>query len=394
MLRTGRERLREEPEELVDSYGRHRGSLLFILQEVINRWRAGALRANGPTDEAWTGIGDPHFLFAGSTPLDSSGPKGGITMTIKPLRTAIFACSCVAGVALLAGLTGCGSESPEPQRAEQPEPAEGQPEQPEQLPSDEPSPAVPELPGEPAWPAPELPGAAPEQPEPAEPGPEPPSFPQPPVGEPPSAVEPPRGSEPGPTGPAPGGPSPIQPPPEEPPPEELPPMETPATSPEVVPAEPSVTSSAFEQGEPIPKKYTGDGEDVSPPLAWSGLPAGTKQLALVCDDPDAPRPEPWVHWVIYAIPPQTAGLSEGVPRTERLADPPGALQGKSSWPTDNLGYRGPAPPPDHGPHRYFFKLYALDTALALKPGLSKDELLKAIEGHVLAEAQLTGTYDR
>jgi Raf kinase inhibitor-like YbhB/YbcL family protein len=164
--------------------------------------------------------------------------------------------------------------------------------------------------------------------------------------------------------------------------------------PAVTPGRLSVTSSAFQAGQPIPKKYTGDGEDVSPALAWSGLPTGTKQLALICDDPDAPRTEPWVHWVIYAIPPDTAGLPEGLPRSERLANPPGALQGRNSWPTDNLGYRGPAPPPAHRPHRYFFKLYALDTALALKPGLSKDELLEAITGHVLAEGQLLGMYDR
>jgi Raf kinase inhibitor-like YbhB/YbcL family protein len=242
---------------------------------------------------------------------------------------------------------------------------------------------------------------------------EPPGFPQP-SGEPPAGVEPPAGSEPGATEPPPGEPSPLEafsrelpdaelpgtelPPVGEPtterPPAEPPSFETPSAPPTRVPAGLNITSSAFQQGKTVPKEHTGDGEDVSPPLAWSGLPAGTKQLALICDDPDAPRDEPWVHWVIYAIPPQTAGLPEGVPRTERLENPPGALQGRNSWPTDNIGYRGPAPPPKDDAHRYFFKLYALDTALKLAPGLSKDELLAAIKGHVLAEGQLLGTYDR
>lgn len=158
-----------------------------------------------------------------------------------------------------------------------------------------------------------------------------------------------------------------------------------------------ITSTAFKPGEPIPAKYTDDGDDVSPPLAFSGVPEGTHELALICDDPDAPspkkpRPDPWVHWVLYKIPPQTKALAEGVPGSARLDDPPGALQGKNSWPT--TGYRGPAPPPGSGTHRYFFKLYALDTELELEPGADKAALLKAMSDHVLGEGELVGTYER
>ena len=157
----------------------------------------------------------------------------------------------------------------------------------------------------------------------------------------------------------------------------------------------TLSSSAFTQGHPIPKKYTGEGEDVSPPLAWSGLPAGTKELALICDDPDAPRDEPWVHWVIYKIPATASGLPEGVPKKSRLKEPAGALQGKNSWPEgENIGYGGPMPPPGHGVHHYYFKLYALDMALEVEPGLNKKALLEKMQGHILAETELMGTYER
>ncbi|NIP84815.1 MAG: YbhB/YbcL family Raf kinase inhibitor-like protein [Planctomycetales bacterium] len=156
----------------------------------------------------------------------------------------------------------------------------------------------------------------------------------------------------------------------------------------------TITSPAFEDGQPIPQKYTGDGQDRSPPLSWSHLPAGTKQLALICDDPDAPRAEPWVHWVIYQLPAKLDSLPEGVPQRERLEEPAGALQGANSWPSgQTIGYRGPAPPAGK-PHRYYFKLYALDTQLDLKPGLGKEDLLRAMEGHILGEGQLMGTYRR
>ncbi|MDR3634881.1 MAG: YbhB/YbcL family Raf kinase inhibitor-like protein [Isosphaeraceae bacterium] len=154
----------------------------------------------------------------------------------------------------------------------------------------------------------------------------------------------------------------------------------------------TVKSTAFDEGQAIPKRYTGDGEDLSPPLSWSQLPAGTKSLALVVDDPDAPRADPWVHWLIYRIPAEATGLKEGVPQKEQLAEPAGALQGKNSWGT--AGYRGPAPPKGHGTHHYHFKLYALNLALDLKPGLEKHDLLNAISGHVLGHGELVGTYQR
>lgn len=158
-----------------------------------------------------------------------------------------------------------------------------------------------------------------------------------------------------------------------------------------------LTSTAFAEGERIPKRYTGEGEDVSPPLAWSNLPEGTKELALVCDDPDAPTAEPWVHWVIYKIPADVARLSEGVPRKNRLKNPDGVLQGRNSWSDTgkvSIGYRGPMPPPRHGTHHYHFTLYALDVKLIIEPGLSKKALLAEMADHVLAQGRLTGVYSR
>jgi len=157
-----------------------------------------------------------------------------------------------------------------------------------------------------------------------------------------------------------------------------------------------ITSSAFAQGHVIPKKHTGEGVDVSPPLAWTGLPERTKELALICDDPDAPTDEPWVHWVIYKIPATAKGLPEGVARKSRPKEPAGVLQGKNSWPEggDNIGYRGPMPPLGHGVHHYHFKLYALDAPIEAEAGLDKKALLEKIKGHVLAESELMGTYER
>ncbi|HEV7998972.1 MAG TPA: YbhB/YbcL family Raf kinase inhibitor-like protein [Planctomycetaceae bacterium] len=157
----------------------------------------------------------------------------------------------------------------------------------------------------------------------------------------------------------------------------------------------AVTSSAFEDGQPIPKKFTEDGENLSPALAWIYAPKGTKQWALICDDPDAPTPQPWVHWVIYLIPGEIRSLPQGVEPAEALVQLGGAMQGKNSWPSgQTIGYRGPAPPKGHGVHHYHFKLYALDTVLSLKPEASKQELEKAIEGHVMATGELVGTYER
>jgi Raf kinase inhibitor-like YbhB/YbcL family protein len=156
-----------------------------------------------------------------------------------------------------------------------------------------------------------------------------------------------------------------------------------------------VTSTAFAAGQPIPKKYTGEGPDVSPPLAWSNLPEGTKELALICDDPDAPTAEPWVHWVMYKIPGDAPGLPEGVPREARSKKLAGVLQGQNSWPKgENVGYRGPMPPKGHGVHHYHFHLYALRVKLVVEPGVDKKQLLQEMKDHVLAEGEVVGTYQR
>jgi hypothetical protein len=149
-----------------------------------------------------------------------------------------------------------------------------------------------------------------------------------------------------------------------------------------------LTSTAFQNGRPIPVQHTGDGADVSPPLQWSGAPAGTKSFALICDDPDAPVGT-WVHWVIYGLPSAMNELPKKISTAESL--PSGAKQGLND--SRRVGYSGPLPPPGK-PHRYFFKLYALDAELPLKPRATKSELLRAMEGHILAEAQLMGTYQR
>lgn len=160
-----------------------------------------------------------------------------------------------------------------------------------------------------------------------------------------------------------------------------------------------VMSSAFNEGETIPAKYTEDGQNISPPLQWKGAPEGTKSFALIVDDPDAPSPknpaaEPWVHWVIFNIPADVARLEAAIPQELELQKPPGAKQGKNSWPRDNVGYRGPAPPPGSGKHRYQFHVYALDAVLPLDAGVSKKELVEAMKGRVLAEGLLQGVYQR
>ena len=153
----------------------------------------------------------------------------------------------------------------------------------------------------------------------------------------------------------------------------------------------TVRSTAFDPGGPIPRKHTGDGEDLSPPLAWSDMPKQAKELALIVDDPDAPSAEPWVHWVIYKIPLTLRALPQGISPAAKVESPGGALQGKNSWGT--VGWRGPSPPRGDA-HHYHFKLYALDVALQAQPGLDKRALLAAIKGHVVAEGELVGTYQR
>jgi len=149
-----------------------------------------------------------------------------------------------------------------------------------------------------------------------------------------------------------------------------------------------ITSTAFAPGQPIPARHTCDGEDLSPALAWTDVPQGTKSFALVCDDPDAPSGT-WVHWVAYGIPESATGLPEGVPKRETSGD--GMRQGTNDF--KRIGYGGPCPPPGK-PHRYFFRLYALDGAPSLDPGATKPELLSAMAGHVLAQGELVGTYQR
>lgn len=148
-----------------------------------------------------------------------------------------------------------------------------------------------------------------------------------------------------------------------------------------------LTSAAFAPGEEIPAKYTCDGDDISPPLQWADPPAGTQSIALIADDPDAPRGT-WVHWVLYNLPADSRSLPEAIPPQAELAD--GSRHGENSWKRSDYG--GPCPP--SGTHRYFFKLYALDTLLDLDPGADKDALLKAMEGHVLAQTDVMGTYSR
>jgi Raf kinase inhibitor-like YbhB/YbcL family protein len=148
-----------------------------------------------------------------------------------------------------------------------------------------------------------------------------------------------------------------------------------------------LTSTAFVHGESIPRKYSCDGEDISPPLAWSDPPAGTQSFALTFDDPDAPAGV-WVHWLLFNIPADARALPDGVPADAELPD--GSLNGVNSW--RRMGYGGPCPP--GGTHRYVFKLHALDTMLDLEAGASKKELLQAMEGHILAQAELMGPYTR
>lgn len=148
-----------------------------------------------------------------------------------------------------------------------------------------------------------------------------------------------------------------------------------------------ITSPAFENGGMIPAKYTCDGINVSPPLAWGSIPEGTKSLALISDDPDAPTGT-WVHWVIYNLPADIKGLPENIPPLKELEH--GAKQGITDF--RRIGYGGPCPP--SGTHRYYFKIYALDIMLDLEAGATKKQLLKAMEGHILAQGQLMGRYKR
>jgi Raf kinase inhibitor-like YbhB/YbcL family protein len=148
-----------------------------------------------------------------------------------------------------------------------------------------------------------------------------------------------------------------------------------------------LTSKAFKEGEFIPKKYTCDGENVSPPLEWSEIPAEAQSIAIICDDPDAPMGT-WVHWVIYNIPASVTKLNEKIPSNKILED--GTTQGNNDF--RKIGYGGPCPP--GGIHRYYFKIYALEKRVGLAPGATKGELLHDIDKHILAEGKLMGKYSR
>lgn len=184
---------------------------------------------------------------------------------------------------------------------------------------------------------------------------------------------------------------------------EITPMTTPSITPETASPMPESTgtpetggnemeiklySSAFKEGDFIPMKYSGEGEDVSPPLAWGNVPEGTKSLVIICDDPDAPVGV-WDHWVLFNIPPTTRSLAESVPRDLMVLG--SAKQGNNSW--GKIGYNGPKPPSGKA-HRYFFKIYALDTELDTPSGLKKAQVEEAMKGHILGQGQLMGKYQR
>ena len=150
-----------------------------------------------------------------------------------------------------------------------------------------------------------------------------------------------------------------------------------------------LTSDAFANGQSIPAKYSCIGKNISPAFAWSEPPAGTQSLALIMDDPDAPGAT-WVHWVLYNIKPDMRSLQEDLPVTGKNVDPSAIYVGKNS--SGSISYQGPCPP--GGTHRYFFKLYAIDIQISLLPGATKEQILKEMEGHILAQAELVGTFSK
>jgi hypothetical protein len=152
-----------------------------------------------------------------------------------------------------------------------------------------------------------------------------------------------------------------------------------------------LTSSAFGANQPIPKKYSSEANDVSPPLTWQGAPPGTQSYALLCDDPDAPIGT-FTHWVLYGLPANATSLPEGVAKTDTVLALGGAKQGMNDF--GRIGWGGPCPPRGHGVHHYHFTLYALDIEPGLAPRATKRKLEEALKGHILAQAELVGTYER
>lgn len=153
----------------------------------------------------------------------------------------------------------------------------------------------------------------------------------------------------------------------------------------------TVSSPSIRHNEPIPARFTCSGEDVSPMLTWAGAPKEAKSFALICDDPDAPSGT-WVHWVIFNIPADVTQLPEGLAKSDIVSAVKGAKQGVNDF--HKVGYGGPCPPQGHGVHHYHFKLYALDKELNLRPGVTKRQLEDAMRGHILAQTELIGTFER
>lgn len=151
-------------------------------------------------------------------------------------------------------------------------------------------------------------------------------------------------------------------------------------------------TESFEPNGPIPERFSQLGENVSPDLYWHGEPAGTQEYALIMEDPDAPNHDPFVHWVLYKIQRGLMRLPEGIPEGGVPGTPHGAYHGENTY--GETKYAGPKPPEGHGPHRYYFRLFALDKELEVNLGLDRDALLDEMEGHIIEEAQLLGTYER
>jgi Raf kinase inhibitor-like YbhB/YbcL family protein len=153
-----------------------------------------------------------------------------------------------------------------------------------------------------------------------------------------------------------------------------------------------LTSREFSNHDAIPSRFSGEAENLSPALSWSGVPADTEELVLICQDPDAPQDAPFIHWLLYAIPPTVTFLPEGITKEARLVEPLNAFQGRNS--AGDIGYTGPMPPVGEGGHHYFFTLFALNEKLDLPAGISKRALLQAMRGKVIASAELIGLYER
>ncbi len=153
-----------------------------------------------------------------------------------------------------------------------------------------------------------------------------------------------------------------------------------------------LTSAAFEHDQQMPREHTRDGENTSPPLSWRDVPEEARQLALIVDDPDAPQEEPFVHWVAYGIPAERDGLPPGLPKQPVVRDLGGMAQGENDF--NELGYDGPAPPPNSGPHRYRFELFALDRPLETEAKVDHKALREAMRGKIIDRTMLVGTYER